>query len=287
MTRALSVTTPRGGVVLEEATVVGRGVQAGLDTGDVRVSRRHLELRPEGDIWVAVDLGSRSGTWVDGGRVDRIPIQGPITVRLSDPESGFPLRLTPVDTVAARPAPAGGPAQPGVPPPGEVAHQHSMPALTVTLAGRSATLSGLDPATIGREAGSTLVVDDPRVSRLHAVLRTEGGRWWLDDQSTNGTFAGDRRVTRLAIDGPIQVRLGDPVQGPLLALTPVSQQTGTTALGHAAGRLRVGRAADNEVVLTDLTVSRHHAELLGDAARGWEVVDLGSANGTFVNGQRV
>ncbi|MBO0744868.1 MAG: ATP-binding cassette domain-containing protein, partial [Candidatus Dormibacteraeota bacterium] len=40
-------------------------------------------------------------------------------------------------------------------------------------------------------------------------------------------------------------------------------------------------------VLTDLTVSRHHAELLGDAARGWEVVDLGSANGTFVNGQRV
>ncbi|MBO0703519.1 MAG: ATP-binding cassette domain-containing protein, partial [Candidatus Dormibacteraeota bacterium] len=39
--------------------------------------------------------------------------------------------------------------------------------------------------------------------------------------------------------------------------------------------------------LTDLTVSRHHAELRGDATRGWEVVDLGSANGTFVNGRRV
>ena len=269
-------------MVLQQATVVGRGAQAGLDTGDMRVSRRHLELRPEGELWVAVDLGSRSGTWVEGGRVDRVPIEGPITVRLSDPESGFPLRLTPVDTVAVAPPSVGASA------PAPLAAQHSMPALTVTVGGRSATLSGLDPATIGREEGNTLVVDDPRVSRVHATLRTEGGRWWLDDQgSTNGTFAGGGRVTRLAIDGPLEVRLGEPAQGPLLALTPVSQETGMTALGHAVGRLRIGRAADNDVVLTDLTVSRHHAELLGDATRGWEVIDLGSANGTFVAGQRV
>ena len=33
-------------------------------------------------------------------------------------------------------------------------------------------------------------------------------------------------------------------------------------------------------------LSRHHAELLGDPAHGYEIVDRGSRNGTFVNGRR-
>src|SRR6185436_17136730 len=38
--------------------------------------------------------------------------------------------------------------------------------------------------------------------------------------------------------------------------------------------------------LTDNTVSRRHAELLpGD--EGWQLRDLGSANGTYINGRRV
>jgi ABC-type multidrug transport system ATPase subunit len=50
--------------------------------------------------------------------------------------------------------------------------------------------------------------------------------------------------------------------------------------------LRIGRAADNDVVVDDLSVSRYHAELR-NSARGYEIVDLASHNGTFVNGARV
>lgn len=49
------------------------------------------------------------------------------------------------------------------------------------------------------------------------------------------------------------------------------------------GTITIGRAAETEVRLTDTSVSRRHAEVraTGD---GWTVVDLGSTNGTKVNG---
>lgn len=53
-----------------------------------------------------------------------------------------------------------------------------------------------------------------------------------------------------------------------------------------AGRTRIGRDANNVVVLDSVKVSRSHAEI--DATRGAAVlVDLGSSNGTRVNGRKV
>jgi hypothetical protein len=46
--------------------------------------------------------------------------------------------------------------------------------------------------------------------------------------------------------------------------------------------VRVGRAADQEVFLDDITVSRRHAEIRFDEGT-WRIVDLGSLNGTYVN----
>lgn len=48
----------------------------------------------------------------------------------------------------------------------------------------------------------------------------------------------------------------------------------------------IGRGLDNDVVVEDRRVSRHHARLQR-GPRGWEVMDLATTNGTFVNGKQI
>ena len=50
--------------------------------------------------------------------------------------------------------------------------------------------------------------------------------------------------------------------------------------------LRIGKAPDNDLVLPDDTVSRHHCELVRSKG-GIHVKDLGSTNGTRVQGARI
>ena len=48
----------------------------------------------------------------------------------------------------------------------------------------------------------------------------------------------------------------------------------------------VGRAQDSDIVLQEQGVSRYHARLEREP-QGWTITDLGSTNGTFVNGRRL
>jgi hypothetical protein len=57
---------------LGNATVaVGRHPQSNIVLADPNVSRHHAEIRPHGDGYLLVDLGSTNGTRVNGVRVDR------------------------------------------------------------------------------------------------------------------------------------------------------------------------------------------------------------------------
>ena len=52
------------------------------------------------------------------------------------------------------------------------------------------------------------------------------------------------------------------------------------------GIASIGRAPDNTVVLTDMSVSRHHAEIRLEGDR-YVIVDLGSTIGTLLNADTI
>ena len=51
--------------------------------------------------------------------------------------------------------------------------------------------------------------------------------------------------------------------------------------------IRIGKASDNDFVVNDPHVSRYHAKLIREEGGCWLLEDLGSTNGTFVNGAQI
>ncbi|MCM3689468.1 MULTISPECIES: FhaA domain-containing protein [Kocuria] len=52
-----------------DSIVLGRSAEADITVEDTGVSRKHLEIRRQGEHFLAVDLGSTNGSYVDGERV--------------------------------------------------------------------------------------------------------------------------------------------------------------------------------------------------------------------------
>jgi pSer/pThr/pTyr-binding forkhead associated (FHA) protein len=100
--------------------------------------------------------------------------------------------------------------------------------VTVRAQGSARSLTAGSSYLVGRDPRGDIVIPDARVSWRHAALRLEDGRWVLTDSgSTNGTYAGGRRVERIEIGEECLVRLSDPASGPVLSFSP--SQVGTPA----------------------------------------------------------
>ncbi len=86
-------------------------------------------------------------------------------------------------------------------------------------------------------------------------------------------------------DGPVFATVKAP---PVIPGAPGADGGPVLTGVHRVGRtaLRIGRDPANDLVLNDLLVSRRHAEFHSGVA-GADIVDLGSANGTYVNGRRI
>ena len=91
-----------------------------------------------------------------------------------------------------------------------------------------------------------------------------------------------RLLDALSVDQPAAVRHHDGVH-----LTPGADRRPTQRVQLSDRAIRIGRTPDNDLVVSDLNFSRHHAELRKTGAGSYEIIDLGSHNGVFVNGKRV
>jgi pSer/pThr/pTyr-binding forkhead associated (FHA) protein len=184
--------------------------------------------------------------------------------------------------------------------------RHTASVLVVRFRGSDIRLHAGQSCTVGRDPDCDIVVADSRVSRRHAVVRLAPSGWVFQDAgSANGTFLGDSRVDTFQISSDCLLRLGNPQDGPAVLCFVIHPEPGGTtvtalrAAGPSVDRrtvtvhrapvrvLRIGRAADNDLVLADSGVSHYHAELRNPGGGTYEITDLQSRNGIFVNGERI
>src|SRR5215469_5715041 len=233
---------------------IGRNPESDIVAEEARVSWRHAVLRLDGSTWLLEDAGSTNGTFVGVQRVQRVHITADTVVRLGHPDDGQ--RLWCSVTPARQAAPAA----------------DESPAAPTPTAAAGPFAPAYPPAASAPPAAAPAAAQRPTPPQQPPYY--PDGR-----QSPPVPGAGQ---------APGGYLPGAPGAGQLPAAGPggSSIMRQPSAIMRLPTRvLRIGRAADNEVVVSDLGVSRYHAELRR-SARGYEIVDLNSHNGTYVNGQR-
>jgi pSer/pThr/pTyr-binding forkhead associated (FHA) protein len=175
--------------------------------------------------------------------------------------------------------------------------------------------------TIGRSVQNNLVIQDTAASRFNSKILPDSGAFRLVDlESTNGTFLNGNRISESVVlnDGDeiqigehlfrVEISIPEPaaetiheaiVELPLgeTFVVPVETDSPWLMISSGVGKgtiftlskkqFQIGRASRDkqwDIDLVDKAVSRPHAEIIQEADQ-WVLKDLGSANGTSVNGK--
>ncbi len=227
---------------------LGRDPQGELVFDDARVSWRHATISFNGRSWVVEDHGSTNGTFVHGQRVQQVELGAGTVLNLGNATDGPRVSLTGAQ------APAG--------PPQSQPQQQPY-------------------AAQGANAGWAQQAPPQQVPQ-HAQ----------PPQAQQAQQAGWQQQPQQAAPQPQQAAPHFPRQqgpGGAAGAPPVhGDRSPTTFHQFSLGRvMRIGRALENELVVSDLQVSRNHAEFHSTPDGRMEIRDLGSHNGTYVNGQPI
>lgn len=166
-----------------------------------------------------------------------------------------------------------------------------MSQIELKYAGRSKVFSTDQVVTIGRSLDATFQIEDASISRIHAKLAfDEVQKAWVftDSKSANGCFVKGVRINSILISAPIDIHLGDDPLSAVISLSLSSEAPTKTGGGSvlAATDIVIGKAADANFIVTDVLASRRHARLIS-LENSLILEDLGSTNGTFLNGKLI
>jgi len=126
--------------------------------------------------------------------------------------------------------------------------------LRVTVGGQSHEFRPDDVVRIGRSPESSVVIDDPTVSRQHGRLTWGPSGWIFSEIAQGRTFLHGQSVTQLVISGPTELSLASP-NGPSVWVEPVGV-VDPYGMGHPGGQAgwgngripRVPAASKDELV---------------------------------------
>jgi len=183
------------------------------------------------------------------------------------------------------------------------------------LKGRQYRLEGAISSLGRAEENPVGLFGDPSVQARHAVIERHGDDYVLRGLAVqDGTFLNGQRVERASLKDGDRIRIGSyelsfhvrqasatavspasRIQPVVVTTAPNAQGVSAPCLIDAAGNrfplrsgqpTRIGRALDNDIVISHSSVSRHHASV--EARNGtFALRDLASQNGTFVGHQRI
>ncbi|WP_262702605.1 MULTISPECIES: FHA domain-containing protein [Streptomyces] len=272
---------------------LGRDPQGDMVLDDARVSWRHATVRWGGRSWIIEDQGSTNGTYVQGQRIQQVEIGPGSAVHLGNATDGPRLSVSGGGAPSMGAAGAyGQQAAMGMPQQGQQAHQGQQPP------------AQQQPPQPG-PGGWPQPGGQPPQGQPQAQPQGPPQGWQQQPQAPHQQqpFIPQQQAPHqppqqqapqphqqpqapqgnLAQSGP-----GAGPSGPAGTATAQGDRSPTTFHQLAAGRvMRIGRALENDLVVSDLQVSRHHAEFQALPDGRFEIRDLGSHNGTYVNGQPV
>lgn len=141
--------------------------------------------------------------------------------------------------------------------------------------------------TVGRDTSRcALVMEHPSVSGVHAEFSPKDGKLTLTDRSTNGTFVNGLRVNMAELHDGDYITFGRYSGKSLIFRTGLEPELKIERIDLGKDRITIGRDPSNDVCVNHPTVSKKHAEIVRQDGKVF-ITDLGSTNGTFVNGIKI
>lgn len=150
--------------------------------------------------------------------------------------------------------------------------------------------------TVGRSPQNDIVIDNKKVSSSHARFKILNDEIILEDVgSTNGTYVNGEKIASQKVTANDIIIFSKnhtfdwkQLEELLKTDQPVKSERAERVHTKIKEKevINIGRGSDNDIVINNIKVSRKHAKLEKSSGE-WYIEDLGSSNGTFINGEKI